>query len=77
MNDRMTTITPDLPGSFTTDGMLKDELMVDAPRKEMAAWYDAIVKDEPPLATAKQGLIVTKVLDAVYKSAETGHPIYF
>ncbi|EGG3960004.1 gfo/Idh/MocA family oxidoreductase, partial [Salmonella enterica] len=42
---------------------------------ELAAWIDAIENDKEPVVTAQQAFIVTQVLEAIYKSAETGQTI--
>jgi len=39
------------------------------------AFADAILNDLPTPVTAEQGLTVTRILDAVYESARTGHPV--
>jgi predicted dehydrogenase len=41
----------------------------------MAHFADAILNDTPHIATGEEGLIVMKILDAIYKSAETGEPV--
>ena len=38
-------------------------------------WLDAIAGKPPPICTAEQALIVQKVLDAFYKSANTGREV--
>jgi predicted dehydrogenase len=38
-------------------------------------FVDSIAKDTPHTATAEEGLTVMKILDAIYKSAETGAPV--
>jgi len=44
---------------------------------EARQWIDAIVNDKEPLVKPEQALAVTKILDAIYKSAETGRAVYF
>jgi predicted dehydrogenase len=41
----------------------------------MYHFIDAIVNDEPHIATGEEGLIVMELLDAIYESAETGAPV--
>lgn len=41
----------------------------------MHHFSDCIINDEPHTATGEEGLIVMKLLDAVYASAEQGEPI--
>ena len=44
---------------------------------EARAWIDAVVNDKEPPTKASQALVVTQILEAIYKSAETGKPVYF
>lgn len=41
----------------------------------MYHFVDAIVYDNPHMATGEEGLIVMELLDAIYKSADTGEPV--
>ena len=41
----------------------------------MVHFADAILKDKPHTATAEEGLVVMKLLDAIYQSAAKGCPI--
>ena len=38
-------------------------------------WLDAITRKRKPISTLDQALTVQKVLDAIYKSAETGREV--
>ncbi|WP_461215433.1 Gfo/Idh/MocA family protein [Lacticaseibacillus sp. GG6-2] len=40
-------------------------------------WIDAVANDKEPLVKPEQALKVTQILDAIYKSSETGKPFYF
>ncbi|HFT0496909.1 TPA: Gfo/Idh/MocA family protein [Klebsiella pneumoniae] len=42
---------------------------------ELAAWIDAIENDKPPVVTPEQAFVVTQILEAVYKAAETGKSV--
>jgi len=42
---------------------------------EIAHFVDCIVEDKEPMATPEQGLEVTRILDAIYSSAETGREV--
>lgn len=42
---------------------------------EAKQWIDAILYDKEPLVSPEQAFIVTQVLEAIYKSAETGKAI--
>ncbi len=45
--------------------------------REQDQWLDAIINDHDPLVKPEQAFVVTQILDAIYKSAETGKEIYF
>ena len=42
---------------------------------ELKAWLDAIVKNTDPVVKPEQAFVVTQILEAVYKAAETGKTI--
>jgi len=44
---------------------------------EAAQWIDAILNDTKPLVRPEQAFVVTQILDAIYRSAETGKTVYF
>lgn len=45
---------------------------------EARMWIDHVKDDSKPLITKpEQALVVTKILEAIYKSAETGETVYF
>ena len=44
---------------------------------EAEQWIRAIKEDTDPLVLPEQACVVTEILDAIYKSAEAGKPIYF
>ena len=39
---------------------------------EAAQWIDAVINDKDPCVLPEQALVVTKILEGIYKSAETG-----
>lgn len=45
--------------------------------KEARSFYDAVLYDKPLVVKPEQALVVTEILEAIYKSAETGKPVYF
>lgn len=45
--------------------------------KECQVFYDAIIKDKPLVVKPQQALVVTEILEAIYKSAAKKEPIYF
>ncbi|WP_321378886.1 Gfo/Idh/MocA family protein [Trichococcus shcherbakoviae] len=44
---------------------------------EATQWVDAILNDTEPLVKPEQAIVVTRILEAIYKSAETGKVIEF
>ena len=46
-----------------------------AAANSMHHFVDCIINDIPHMATGEEGVIIMKVLDAIYKSAETGSPV--
>lgn len=45
--------------------------------KEAEQWITAILEDKDPCVKPEQAFIVTEILDAIYKSAETGEVVKF
>jgi predicted dehydrogenase len=43
---------------------------------ECSAWYNAIINNTDPPTRADQAIVVTQILEAIYKSAKTGKPVY-
>ncbi len=39
-------------------------------------WVDAILRDEEPLVKPEEALVVTEILDAIYRSARSGEPVH-
>lgn len=44
---------------------------------EAQSWIDAILNDTEPVVKPEQALVVTKILEAIYQSSETGQPVFF
>lgn len=44
---------------------------------ECKSWIDCIINDTEPVVKPEQALVVTEILEAIYKSNETGKAIYF
>lgn len=44
---------------------------------EARTFYDAVLYDKPLVVKPEQALVVTEILEAIYKSAKTGKPVYF
>lgn len=43
---------------------------------EATQWIDAIINDTEPLVKPEQAFVVTQILEAIYKSAETGEVVH-
>jgi len=44
---------------------------------EAKMWIDNILNDTEPIVKPEQALVVTQILEAIYKSAASGEPVYF
>ncbi|MBU7591272.1 Gfo/Idh/MocA family protein [Metabacillus halosaccharovorans] len=44
---------------------------------EAKQWLDAVKNEKEPLVKPEEAFVVTKILDAIYKSAETGKEVVF
>jgi len=42
---------------------------------EANTWFDAIINDTDPIVLPEQAFVVTQILEAIYKSAETGKAV--
>lgn len=51
--------------------------MTDPKIMEVRHWVDAIKNNTEPFVKPEEALVVTRILEAIYKSAETGKAIYF
>ncbi|MDN4477928.1 Gfo/Idh/MocA family oxidoreductase [Demequina sp. SYSU T00039] len=45
--------------------------------EECRRWVDAILNDTDPYVLPEQACVVTEILDAIYRSAESGEPVTF
>lgn len=45
--------------------------------REIGQWINAILEDKDPIVTAEQAYQVTRIIEAIYESAETGKTIEF
>lgn len=43
---------------------------------EARLWIEAIIDDKEPIVKPEEALVVTEILEAIYKSAETGEPVF-
>jgi predicted dehydrogenase len=44
---------------------------------EARRWIDAVKNDTDPIVLPEQACVVSEILEAIYKSAESGQPVYF
>lgn len=44
---------------------------------ETRMWIECILNDTEPVVKPEQALVVTEILEAIYKSGETGQPVFF
>lgn len=44
---------------------------------EIRTWIECILNDSEPVVKAEEALVVTQILEAIYKSSETGEAVYF
>ena len=51
--------------------------MTDPKILEQRYWIDASRNDTEPYVKPEEALVVTRILEAIYKSAETGKAVYF
>ncbi len=71
---KLHTIRPSLDnkGVAFYDGKKENPALLEA-----KMWIDCILNDTEPFVKPEQALMVTEILEAIYKSAETGKPVYF
>lgn len=44
---------------------------------EIGSWLQAIRDDTDPIVLPEQAVVISEILEAIYRSAETGKPVYF
>lgn len=47
------------------------------PALEIRTWIDAVANDTDPVVLPEQMLVVMKIVEAIYRSAEAGQPVHF
>lgn len=73
-NGRQVIETPD----FKAGGVaFYDGISAKSEDLEVRAFYDAIINDTEVPTKPEQAIVVTQILEAIYKSAETGEPVFF
>ncbi len=72
--NRLIEIKPDLSsgGVAFYDGHVSTPADVEARR-----WIDAVKNDTDPVVLPQQACVVSEILEAIYKSAATGQPVFF
>lgn len=68
----MTQVQLDASGVDFYDGKRDDPAESEARR-----WIECVLNDAPPVVKPREALVVTEILEAIYKSAETGETVYF
>lgn len=43
---------------------------------EAQSWINAIINDTEPVVKPEEAMVVTEILEAIYKSSATGEPVY-
>ena len=73
-NGRQVIETP----NFNAGGVAFYDGASDKPEElECRAFYDAVLNGAELRTKPEQAMVVTQILEAIYKSAETGKPVYF
>jgi predicted dehydrogenase len=44
---------------------------------DLRLWIESILNDTDPVVKPEEALVVTEILEAIYKSAQTGEAVYF
>lgn len=66
LNDYMVDVTPDISRLKSSEGMFDAEIN---------HFVSCVLDGTPCNATAEDGIVVMKILDAIYESARTGHEV--
>ncbi len=75
---RLVTINQDPAYKYTWHAPKRSlEFMEEAPALEFSLWYDAILNDTPPIVLPEQSYAVSRVISAIYESAEKNDVVYF
>ena len=69
-------VTQVVDGKLTTETRTPDE-KYNMWEYDMTKWVDAVKNDKEPAVTSMQAAVVTRVIEAIYKSAETGETVFF
>ena len=54
-----------------------DAELPDAGDLEARQWIDALLNGTDPTVLPEQACVISEILEAIYKSAATGAPVYF
>ena len=69
-------VTKMVDGKLTSETKIPEE-KYNMWEYDMNRWVNAVAHDGEPAVTAEQAAVVTRVIEAIYKSAETGKTIVF
>lgn len=50
---------------------------VDEAEVEARSWIDSILNDTDPVVKPEEAIVITQILEGIYKSAKTGKAVYF
>lgn len=66
MNGYMSDIQLKMPTALSMDGLFFNEI---------SHFVECVLEDQPCLSPASEGVMITEIIEAIYKSAETGHEV--
>lgn len=69
-------VTKVVDGKLTTETVIPEE-KYNMWEYDMDRWVDAVVRGTEPAVTGEQAAVVSRVIEAIYQSAETGETIVF
>jgi len=75
--DELITSIPDFGGAYFGASHGRGNTFAVLGALEAQQWIRAIKDDTDPLVTPEQACVVTEILDAIYRSAASGEPVYF
>jgi predicted dehydrogenase len=77
VGDELVLTSPDFNGAYFGASGAQGGGFVILGSFEAQQWIRAIKEDTDPLVLPEQACVVTEILDAIYKAAESGKPVYF
>lgn len=65
------------PDMKATGVAFYSSISLDPQDMEAKSWIDCIINNTEPLVKPEEALVVTEILEAIYKSSKTGKAVYF